>query len=119
MIPAVVGPLTGDALGGAELVGVVLSIPAVLLIVSEGGLPTDRSAVDGIRSGLLGCLCGRAVGPARAWSTVGSALDAGAMPAFLTQLGAVPFIIPLIARPVQPLAPVSSRREAASACWSA
>ena len=104
VIPAVVGPLTGDALGGAELVGVVLSIPAVLLIVSEGGLPTDRALWTGSALG-LGCLVGVLLGlQSLVYGRISP--DAGAMPAFLTQLGAA-VLIPLIARPIQPLAPVS------------
>ena len=100
-LPAVVGPLTGDALGGAELVGVVLAIPAVLLIVSEGQLPTDRTLWSG--SALtLGCIVGALLG-CQSLIFAQISPDAGAMPAFLTQLGAVA-LIPLIARPVQPMA---------------
>ncbi len=103
-VPAVVGPLTGDALGGAELVGVVLAIPAVLLIVSDGRLPTSRTLWSGealalgcIVGGLLGCL-------SLAFAQISP--DAGAMPAFLTQLGAVA-IIPLFSRPIRPMASLS------------
>ena len=39
-VPAVVGPLTGDPLRGLELAGVIVAIPAVVLIVAEGSLPT-------------------------------------------------------------------------------
>ncbi len=105
VIPAVIGPLTGESLSGAELVGVVLTIPAVLLIVSEGGLPTDRALWS--RSALgMGCLVGVLLGlQSLIFGQISS--DAGAMPAFVTQLGAAVFI-PLIARPLQPLAPLSS-----------
>ena len=101
VIPAVVGPLTGDLLSGSELVGVVLAIPAVLLIVNEGRLPTDIATWSGpaltlglVVGGLLGCqsLVFGQISP-----------DAGAMPAFLTQLGAAA-LIPFISRPVQPMA---------------
>ena len=104
-VPAVVGPLTGDALGGAELVGMMLAIPAVLLIVSDGQLPTRRM----FRSGsalALGCLVGGLLG---CLSLIFAQIspDAGAMPAFLTQLGAVA-IIPLVTRPFRLMAKLSS-----------
>ena len=103
-VPAVVGPLTGDALGGAELVGVALAIPAVLLIVSDGQLPTSNM----FRSGsalALGCLVGGLLG---CLSLVFAQIspDAGAMPAFLTQLGAVA-LIPLVTKPFRLMAALS------------
>ena len=104
VVPAVVGPLTGDLLSTPELVGVVLAAPAVLLIVSDGRLRTTTSAWSGpaltlgcIVGGLLGC-----VGLVFSQISPG----AGAMPAFLTQLGAVA-LIPLIARLIQPMAALS------------
>ena len=100
VVPAVVGPLTGDPLGGAELVGVVLAIPAVLLIVSEGRLPTDRTLWSG-EALTLGCIVGVLLGClSLAFARISP--DAGAMPAFLTQLGAAA-LIPLIAIPIQPM----------------
>ena len=104
MVPAVVGPLTGDPLGGAELVGVVLAIPAVLLIVSDGRLPTNRKLWSG-EALALGCLVGGLLG---CLSLVFAQIspDAGAMPAFLTQLGAVA-LIPLITRPFRLMAGLS------------
>ena len=105
LIPAVVGPLTGDTLGGAEFVGVVLAVPAVLLISSEGRLPT----VEMLRSGsalALGCLVGVLLGClSLAFAQITP--DAGAMPAFLTQLGAVA-IIPLVTKPFKLMARLSS-----------
>ena len=105
VIPAVVGPLTGDALGGAELAGVVLAVPAVLLISSEGRLPTTEM----LRSGsalALGCLVGVMLGCV-SLTFAQITPDAGAMPAFLTQLGAVA-VIPLVTMPFRVMAPVSS-----------
>lgn len=104
VVPAVVGPLTGDPLSGAELLGVVLTFPAVLLIVSGGQLPTGIVSWRGPAL-TLGCVVGVLLG---ALSLVFGRIspDAGAMPAFVTQLGSAA-LIPLIARPVQPMAPVS------------
>ena len=104
VIPAVVGPLTGAALGGAELVGVLLAVPAVLLISSEGALPTTEM----LRSGpglALGCLVGVLLGCV-SLTFAQITPDAGAMPAFVTQLGAVA-VIPLLTRPFRLMAPLS------------
>lgn len=104
VVPAVVGPLTGHALGGAELVGVVLAIPAVLLIVSDGQLPTDRTLWSG-EALALGCIVGVLLGClGLVFAQIST--DAGAMPAFLSQLGAAA-LIPPIAMLVQPMAPLS------------
>ena len=105
VVPAVVGPMTGDALGGTELIGVALAIPAVLLISSEGGLPTTEM----LRSGsalALGCLVGLILG---CLSLIFAQItpDAGAMPAFLTQLGAVA-VIPLMTMPFRLMAKLST-----------
>ena len=104
VIPAVGGPLTGDALGGAELVGVALAVPAVLLISSEGRLPTTEMlrvgsalALGSLVGVILGCL---------SLTFAQITPDAGAMPAFLTQLGAVA-VIPLVTVPFRLMAPVS------------
>ncbi|MCY4423001.1 MAG: DMT family transporter [Acidimicrobiaceae bacterium] len=105
VVPAVVGPLTGDALGGAEFAGVMLAIPAVLLISSEGRLPN----VEMLRSGsgvAMGCLVGALLG-CLSLTFAQITPDAGAMPAFLTQLGSV-FWIPMITVPFGLMAPVSS-----------
>lgn len=104
VVPAVVGPLTGDSLGGLEVLGVLLAVPTVLLIVNDGSLPS----LSLIRSGSalsLGCLVGALLG---FLSLVLSQISpgAGAMPAFLTQLGSIA-LIPLIARLSQPMAPLS------------
>ena len=103
-VPAVVGPLTGDSLGSAELLGVLLAAPAVLLIVSDGRLPSMRL----IRSGSalsLGCVVGVLLGCLSL--TLGQiSPDAGAMPAFLTQVGSVA-LIPVIAALSVSMAPLS------------
>ena len=104
VIPAVAGPLLGDALGGFELVGVVVAVPAVLLISSEGQLPTAKMLRSG--SGVaLGCLVGTLLG-CLSLTFAQITPDAGAMPAFLTQLGAV-FLIPLFTRPFRLMAKLS------------
>ena len=105
LVPAVVGPLTGDTLSGAELVGVLLAIPAVLLISSEGRLPTTEILQSGLALA-LGCLVGVILGClSLAFAQITP--DAGAMPAFLTQLGAVA-VIPLVTRPLRLMAKLSA-----------
>ena len=72
--------------------------------MSGGGLPADRTLWTGSALG-LGCLVGVLLGfQSLVYGRISP--DAGAMPAFVTQLGAAA-LIPLIARPFQPLAPVS------------
>ena len=107
VLPAIVGPLTGDILSPSELAGVLIAIPAVLLIVSEGRLPSV--ATIGASSALvLGIIVGGLIG---CMSVIFGQIspDAGAMPAFLTQLGAVAGI-PLLSRlpPMQTMAPLTS-----------
>ncbi len=94
-LPAVVGPLTGDNLSSTELLGILIAVPAVTLVVSEGRLPSI--ATIGASSALvLGVVVGLLLG---CTSVIFGQIspDAGAMPAFLTQLGAVTFI-PLLSR---------------------
>ena len=106
-VPAVVGPLTGDHLSGSELAGVLIAIPAVLLIVSEGRLPSV--ATIGVSPALLlGIVVGGLIG---CMSVIFGQIspDAGAMPAFLTQLGAVALIPALSRLPkMQHMAPLTS-----------
>ena len=107
VVPAVVGPLTGDLLSPSELAGVLIAIPAVLLIVNEGRLPSV--ATIGASSALvLGTVVGGLIG---CMSVIFGQIspDAGAMPAFLTQLGAVA-VIPLLSRlpSMQNMAPLTS-----------
>lgn len=104
VVPAVVGPLTGSGLNGFEVAGVLLALPAVALIAAEGGLANLSLAQAGgaLRLGivtgvLLGCvgLCLSQVHP-----------DAGAMPAFVSQLGAA-LLLPFVTRPWLPMAPLT------------
>ncbi len=104
VVPAVVGPFTGHELGGVEIIGLVLAFPAVMLIASDGRLPTVEMLQGS--SLALGCLVGVLLGClSLTFAQISSA--AGAMPAFLTQLGAVA-LIPLLTKPVKLMAPLSS-----------
>ena len=61
VVPAVIGPLTGQSLNGLELAGVFVAVPAVVLVVAEGNFPS----VDAIRSSPalgLGVLTGALIG---------------------------------------------------------
>ena len=107
VVPSIVGPLTGDLLSPPELAGLLIAVPAVLLIVSEGRLPSV--ATIGASSALvLGTIVGGLIG---CMSVIFGQIspDAGAMPAFLTQVGAVA-VIPLLSRlpSMQNMAPLSS-----------
>lgn len=106
-VPAVVGPLTGDRLSASELAGVLVAVPAVLLIVNEGRLPSV--ATVGTSSALaLGALVGGLIGCVSvAFGQISP--SAGAMPAFATQLGAV-LLIPLMSRlpGMQAMAPLTA-----------
>ena len=50
-VPVLVGPFIGQRLTGVEVLGVVLAVPAVVLLSGEGGLPRIR---DVVRSRVLG-----------------------------------------------------------------
>ena len=50
-VPTLVGPFIGQRLTGVEVLGVVLAVPAVVLLSGEGGLPRIR---DVVRSRVLG-----------------------------------------------------------------
>ncbi len=106
-LPAIVGPLTGDTLSSPEILGILIALPAVLLIVSEGNLPSV--ATIGVSSALtLGVIVGVLIGCV---SVIFGQIspDAGGMPAFTTQLGAVA-VIPLLSRlpTMHPMAPLSA-----------
>lgn len=103
VVPAVVGPLTGQALNGLELLGVLLAVPAVVLVVAEGKFPSIDSVRHSPALG-LGVITGALIG---ATSLCFGQIDpdAGAMPAFLVQAGAV-ILIPLAARAFRPMAPL-------------
>lgn len=103
VVPAVIGPLTGQELAGLELAGVLIAFPAVLLIVGGGEL--SLGALVHSRSALvLGAVTGALIGGASlCFARIDP--DAGAMPAFISQLGAM-VMIPVITRPIQPMAPL-------------
>lgn len=103
VVPTIIGPLTGQDLLGLELVGVVIAFPAVLLIVSGGELSL-RALVHSRAAIVLGAITGALIGGASlCFAQIDP--DAGAMPAFVSQLGAV-LLIPLIARKIQPMSPI-------------
>lgn len=94
-VPAVVGPLTGSSLALLEVLGLAVALPAVVLIVAEGRLPTVRgvtgspvftlAATTGVLIGLM-ALCLGQIAP-----------EAQAAPALVTQVMSV-LLIPFIAR---------------------
>lgn len=95
LVPATIGPLVGDRLSGVELAGVLLAIPAVVLIVAQGELPSWRTlrSTPALR---LGALTGALLG---AGALMLGQVDpsAEAMPALVIQVGSVLFI-PAVAR---------------------
>lgn len=100
VVPSIIGPLTGQSLLGLELAGVLIAFPAVLLIVSGGEL-SPRSLVHSRPALVLGAITGALIGGASlCFAQIDP--DAGAMPAFVSQLGAV-LLIPLITRPIRPM----------------
>lgn len=104
ILPALAVPIVGDSLSILELVGVVLALPAVVLIVSEGGLPSISHLVQS-QALRLGLIVGTLI------SGVSICLGqvdegAGAMPALVMQAGAV-VLIPVLTRPILPMAPFS------------
>ena len=103
VVPALVGPLTGQALTGLELLGVLVAVPAVVLVVAEGKFPSIDSVRHSPALG-LGVITGALIG---ATSLCFGQIDpdAGAIPAFLVQAGAV-VLIPLVARTFRPMAPL-------------
>ncbi len=105
VVPAAIGPLTGSSLTGLELVGVLVAIPAVVLIVSEGSLPTYAALTSSpalIPSAATGALIG---GMALCLAQVSP--EAEAMPALVTQTQSV-LLIPLVAAFFGGLAPANS-----------
>ena len=102
-VPALVGPLTGQALTGLELLGVLVAVPSVVLVVAEGEFPSIDSVRHSPALG-LGVITGALIG---ATSLCFGQIDpdAGAMPAFVVQAGAV-LLIPLVAKTFRPMAPM-------------
>lgn len=103
VIPAVVGPLTGTDLSGLELAGVIIAVPAVVLIVADGALPS-LAVIRASPALPLGIVTGALLG-AMALFLAEIDPDAGAMPALISQVGAV-LIIPVATRPLLPMAPL-------------
>ena len=103
VVPAIAAPIVGESLGGLELAGVLLAIPAVVLIVAEGRLPT----ITLLRSSQalpLGATVGALI--AGVSICLGQVDEgAGAMPALITQIGAV-LLIPIVTRPIRPMSPL-------------
>ena len=94
VVPAVIGPLTGSPLGALETLGVLIAVPAVVLIVAEGRLPSPRAvtgspvfAIAAAAGGLIGLMavCLGRIAP-----------EAEASPALVIQLLSL-LLIPLIA----------------------
>lgn len=104
VVPAVIGPLTGDGLRALEVVGVVLAVPAVVLIVSGGAL-TSAGRLRSNEALTLGVITGVLIGGAGLCFAQVDA-DAGAMPAFVSQLGTA-LLIPIVVRPIRPMSPLS------------
>ena len=81
VVPALVGPFIGQSLGTVALWGVLLAVPAVVLLSGEGRLPRLAEVV---RSRILGLavLVGASLGSAGlCFSQIGE--EAGVLPAFV------------------------------------
>jgi drug/metabolite transporter (DMT)-like permease len=105
VVPSVIGPLTGSPLRGLELIGVLMAIPAVVLIVAEGRLPTV-SGLAGSPALAPSALTGALIG-AMALCLAEVSPEAEAMPALVTQSQSI-LLIPLVAGFVGGLAPSNS-----------
>lgn len=105
VVPAIVGPLAGQSLTALESLGVLVAVPAVVLVAAEGKLPSV--ALIRRSSALrLGTVTGVLIGATSlCFGQINS--DAGAMPAFLVQVGAA-LLIPPIASVVRPMAPLQA-----------
>jgi len=95
IVPAVVGPLVGQDLVALEVVGVVIAIPAVVLVASERRLPT-LAEIRGSQAFMSGLIVGSLIGTVWLFLSFVSE-EAGAAPVFvMTALGVV--VIPVTAR---------------------
>lgn len=94
VVPAVIGPLTGASLAGLEVIGVLVALPAVVLIVSEGRLPSP-AAVASSPVFVLAATTGALIG-FMALCLGQVAPEAEAAPAVVTQAQSV-VLIPLVA----------------------
>lgn len=101
VVPAVAAPIVGQSLGGLEWVSVGLAIPAVVLIVSEGGVPS-LSTLRGSAVLPLAIIVGFLIGGMSI--SLGQVDEGvGALPALITQFGSV-LLIPVVTRPIRPMA---------------
>ena len=94
VVPAVVGPLTGASLAGLEVIGVLVALPAVVLIVSEGRLPCP-GVIAGSPVFVLAAAAGALIG-VMALCLAQVAPEAEASPAVVTQALSI-LLIPLVA----------------------
>jgi drug/metabolite transporter (DMT)-like permease len=95
VVPAVVAPLVGQSLAGLEVVGVIIALPAVVLVSSNKRLPT-MSELKGSSIIGLAVAVGTSVGVGGLFLSFVSE-GAGAAPAFvLATAGLV--VIPVVAR---------------------
>tara|TARA_Y100000782_G_scaffold53337_1_gene59453 strand:- start:296 stop:898 length:603 start_codon:yes stop_codon:yes gene_type:complete len=94
-VPVLVGPFIGQHLTGVEVLGVVLAVPAVVLLSGEGGLPRIR---DVVRSRVLGLalVVGCSIGVAGILLTQADPA-AGEVPALLVLLTGL-VVLPAFAR---------------------
>ena len=94
-VPVLVGPFIGQRLTGVEVLGVVLAVPAVVLLSGEGGLPRIR---DVVRSRVLGLalVVGCSIGVAGILLTQADPA-AGEVPALLLLLTGL-VVLPAFAR---------------------
>lgn len=95
IVPAVIGPLVGQGLSPLEFVGVVVAVPAVVLVSSDRRIPT----LEELRASSvlpLACAVGGLVGIAGLFLSFVSE-GAGAAPAFVITAAGV-LVVPAVAR---------------------
>ncbi len=101
VVPAVVGPFIGQDLVPLEVLGIVIAVPAVVMVTSTGRLPTVREVLTSHAVG-LGVVTGAVIG------TIGiffaqTGTDSGIVPVAISQAVAV-LLIPAAALGGYPLA---------------
>ena len=105
IVPTIAAPLIGQSLGALEWLSLGLSLPAVVLIVSEGGGPSF-SAIRANAILPLAITVGALIGGVSI--SLGQVdAEVGALPALITQFGSM-LLIPVVTRPIRPMAPLSS-----------
>ncbi len=93
--PAILAPLVGQSLARLEILGVIIALPAVVMVSSQGRLPTFEELAKSSVAG-LGVVVGLCVGLGGLFLSFVSE-DAEASPAvFLTVLGII--VIPAVSR---------------------